>query len=1076
MSGNDPLLAYLALANELFTGKTTEQEISPATKELPSLNDNLFDKLTNHIEKTFTNQPRYGWAVSFVTYQAATAQNCDLFLHSRAAWHWARACNHWTQPKRVREAITIARRGFDELHELGWLAACDWQENALAWTKPNFAEAAQRLNEALTNLKQASFEKFVPECRLALAYAQILIREHNDALENIRLSEETYHAQGDRLNQARCWLNQASVLRRQELFDDAQKKLEETLVVFKHENALTDQGKAHYQMALGYLLQANHLVDAAEQFQKAEQLFKVTDLDLWYGMCINNLGSVYLIQGQLKDAKKYYEQARFFFEAHETHGLLADNLNDNGKLNVLMGEPAQSIAKFKQAEKINEILGSQLPAAIAISNLGEAYGLLGRYQDALYHLERAADRLETLNIHFRLATCEKYIAVIWSQLGQPEIALDYLGKAETHYEMADQKALLSSVYNYKAAAFLQQKRIPDAIQSLKQSLGVANTYEMRPQSALAKRLLGESLMGEADNNKALNYLEQAYSDFAEMGMALEQANCLLAIGRYHGLMAVSDKAEGAFQKALQLSEGTFPEIDWQAHAELGTLAAKQGDIKLALRHYRIGLDAFTQIRENFLQPVLAGYYLQSPSLIFNQMISVVVEANAIEDALHFVEGSKATTLLRQLANNYIHTGNTDSEELNDLKAQIDQMREDMRVPVDEVHPFKSAFQFQQQRELLKAKIKQYDTLKARLERQTFSHKTAETQFNRFSLNHFREKASSILSNNWVVLEYYTLEDTLIIIVVTPHNLELHSKPITNRFMMALTACDNTRRNIVPLTQSDLKTLGNSLIPNAIDELLTPDTTLLIAPHKSLHQVPWSAIRPEFSSQPLVSLCTPNLIPSMQALTLLWSRQALTQATDRINGLLVGLSSFNGLYAELPSIRREISEISSRVGFAGQVLAEENATMENLLKIKEVKSLSRFTWLHIASHFFADRQTGRLSRIALHGGDIFLDQLRDLAPLPPIVSLSACNSNDSFIYEGDERMDLQTTCLMAGANAVVGNTWPVQDDASPELMILYYDFYLSGMSPAKAVAHAQRHFIEYGKKLETWASFICAGIP
>ena len=52
-----------------------------------------------------------------------------------------------------------------------------------------------------------------------------------------------------------------------------------------------------------------------------------------------------------------------------------------------------------------------------------------------------------------------------------------------------------------------------------------------------------------------------------------------------------------------------------------------------------------------------------------------------------------------------------------------------------------------------------------------------------------------------------------------------------------------------------------------------------------------------------------------------------------------------------------------------------------------RGLSRFDWMHIASHFFSHTQTGRLSGLALWDGDVWLDQLRDLSPLP--------GSGDSF---------------------------------------------------------------------------------
>jgi CHAT domain-containing protein len=198
--------------------------------------------------------------------------------------------------------------------------------------------------------------------------------------------------------------------------------------------------------------------------------------------------------------------------------------------------------------------------------------------------------------------------------------------------------------------------------------------------------------------------------------------------------------------------------------------------------------------------------------------------------------------------------------------------------------------------------------------------------------------------------------------------------------------------------------------------------------------------------------------------------------ERVNGLLVGLSSFHGTQDELPFVGTELGALSQMLGPHGQALTEQDASWQKLLSLKRDGVFSTVAWLHIASHFLSDRQTGRLSGLVLSDGNVFLDQIRDLAPLPALVSLSACNSNDSFLFEGDERVDLQTTCLIAGANTVVGSAWPLIDESAAELTVLFFKRYFAGSSPSQVAVQAQRQMIESGKPLEAWASFVCAGMP
>ena len=151
-------------------------------------------------------------------------------------------------------------------------------------------------------------------------------------------------------------------------------------------------------------------------------------------------------------------------------------------------------------------------------------------------------------------------------------------------------------------------------------------------------------------------------------------------------------------------------------------------------------------------------------------------------------------------------------------------------------------------------------------------------------------------------------------------------------------------------------------------------------------------------------------------------------------------------------------------------------MQWLREQDQAQGLARFAWLHLAGHAFADQHTGRLGGFSLWDGDIRLDQLRDLNPLPKLVTFSACSSLYSFVYEGDEHVGLPMTCLVAGASSVVGSAWPITDRAAHEFTIEFYRYYLEGVSPAWAVTLAQRKMIGSKAEISTWASFTCLGMP
>jgi tetratricopeptide (TPR) repeat protein len=1075
MSSDIPIDPYLHLAKELYEGRVSESDLPTITAGLPPLEKNLLDPIAERAERVAPVAPRLGWALTQVAFDAALSQNCDLSIRAMSAWVLARACNHWAQPKRAADALLVARRGFEELNDPAWVAACRWQSNALAWTKPDFAEAVQELKEALPDLTP----EFVPHCRLALAFAQILIGDHPAAQENVRLSEEWHQARDDELNRARCWLTLASSLRRQDRFDEAFQKLKQALQVFEQEKSLTDQARVHYQIALGHLLQADQLPQAIERFQRAIALFMETDLDLWRGMCLSNLGSVYLYTGELSLGDRHFRQAGEIFAHHGIPGLLADNLHEQGELNILRGMPHVSIERYSRAADISEELGSKLAAAVAITNLGKAYGQSGRYQDALYHLERAAERLRTLNSPLRLGACESYAAMIWSQLGQPGLAHEHLDHAARCYELANQKALLSEIHNIRAGAYFQQDKAQEALDSLKEALDVSIRHGNKPQTVLTRRLLGEALAQTGKYDEALMVLDQAQADASEMEMQMELASCLVAIGTCYAAHARQDKAQAAFEQALKWSEGILPEIEWRSCIGMGDLAGSRSETEKALTSYRRAVNAFAHIHKNFWQPSLAGSYLQKPARVFDRIITVASHADAAEDTLTFIESFKASTLQRQIVSDHSHILDADSQELSDLEAEIRFLQNRLRTPPELPLPHRAGSEFRKIRTQLMEKTDQYDALKARLERRSVVNKSpVNATTEHFDIHSFREHAGRAVGKNWIALDYYLTKESITIAVLSPSRYEVWSTPIPFRLRMALESCQRARYSTTLPTAEDLAILGQALLPNSLADDLTSDTYLLLSPHRELHAMPWAALHPGFTPEPLANLCVPAVIPSLRNLMVIWERSTVEIAPGREDGLAVGLSTFGGKRQDLPQVRSELSFLRSRLGPNGVCLAEEDATWGNIQHLAKgaVQGLSRFAWLHIASHFFSHPHMGRLSSLALWDGDVWLDTLRDLAPMPTLVTISACNSISSFIHEGDEHVDLPSVCLAAGTDSVVGSQWGILDQAAAGFSEDFYSHYLSGLRPANAVVHAQRRLIARGKPVSHWAGFICIGAP
>ena len=1069
MSSSKYLASYYSLAEKLSSGEISEDELSRAATSLPPLDRLRLDQLAQKSEETSRSQPRLGWAISAVA-DAITVQTADPFLEALSAWYLARSANEWLRPNRAENAVQRAQSGFTALGETGWAAACVWQRYAQPWTRNDITLAEKELKDALVTLEQAEFLEFLPHCRLSLAYAQILRGNFGEAWENIEESEKAVTLKSDQLNQARCWLHKSSALRRQGDYDKSLVFLRRALPVFEELNARMDAAKTHYQIGVSQWRLENTLQTAENHFTLAAQVFAEGDLPLWEGICYGGLAQIYSDTGQLRHSKEMLQKARKVYAHFNVLGLRADNLMDSGRLDMFRGDQTSSIENLAKAENLYATLGTQRMSAIAAIYQGRACSQFGNYLQALRHLERAQEQLESLEEPERLAECKMHLAQVWLRVGRPDQTHILLEQATQYYRHADQKDFLASVLNRRADAFFLEDNTSEAIACLEEAFATSQELGGRPRIALSHRMLGEVWLYSGKKDEAYRHLHTALTDFTEMGMTVEQAACQVALGEYYLQISQTEPAQDAWKQVIRLSKEIMPDLAWRAHAGLAELAEGKGDDKLALEAYRQMMTILAGMRRSLGQPSLAGTYILRPVSALDRAVNWAATTGDSQVALDFIEESKAQTVTVQIARDRSAQENTSSD-LTDLAAEIRWLQERLRIEFTSTSGLNTLDQAELIRQL-REKNGQYDETLSRLERQHLSEATTPATYAGFDREQFCELATAKLGRAWVALDYYLTEDNVTGVISTPDATQVWQRKITSVVRMALNICNNPRRKEQGLSQSELTTLGEFLLPEKLQDQVNEGTTFLIAPHRELHQIPWSALFLGVDAQPLVTTSIPLVIPSLQTQVLLWSRHP--QKRSYRNGLILAISDFQGRRPDLPQAIGEAKELITQLDARSVELIESVATHENLFALADEDNLSTYDFWHIASHAFHDPLTGRLSGIGLYDRDLWLDDFWELAPLPPLVTLSACNGTQSLVHEGDEHIGLATTCLAAGAQQVVGSLWPVLDESVTQLVLDFYAQLQLGQDPARALAISQRAALRRDEDINCWGGFLCVG--
>jgi CHAT domain-containing protein len=201
------------------------------------------------------------------------------------------------------------------------------------------------------------------------------------------------------------------------------------------------------------------------------------------------------------------------------------------------------------------------------------------------------------------------------------------------------------------------------------------------------------------------------------------------------------------------------------------------------------------------------------------------------------------------------------------------------------------------------------------------------------------------------------------------------------------------------------------------------------------------------------------------------------------------------FEPLPGTAEETASIlrswqNWRAGGQAQLLSGKQATRERFLA-----EAGNYRFLHIATHaFLLDHRCGS-SNPLLNSGLVFAganpkheaaivtaEQIAslDLSGVEWAV-LSACNTGNGELHDGEGVLGLERAFRVAGAQSVVMTLWPVNDSLSRQFMRTLYDQRLgSNVSTAEAVWAAARKLLlarrASGQSAHPWywAGFVGAG--
>ncbi|HSD47173.1 MAG TPA: CHAT domain-containing protein [Pyrinomonadaceae bacterium] len=342
-----------------------------------------------------------------------------------------------------------------------------------------------------------------------------------------------------------------------------------------------------------------------------------------------------------------------------------------------------------------------------------------------------------------------------------------------------------------------------------------------------------------------------------------------------------------------------------------------------------------------------------------------------------------------------------------------------------------------------------------------------------------------------LVEYAVLNDKLIIWVVTKNGinqeqLRVNAEEFNDTINAFLEAVSHPPNDVTFKRDRSIELFETLVKP--IEKYLDKNKVLVIIPDKILNYLPFAALTSPRTSTYLIEDYEMSVAPSATLFVALSATaERLGKRTNEhlvsVGDPLFDRKTFKSL-RQLPASLAEAREVAERYPAHHKLLVRDEAT-ETTVK----REIEKADLIHLAMHFVLNEQSEMLSGFPLtpersdtasNQSDGFLQSF-EIAHLnlrrTRLAVLSACQTGIEKQYRGEGAVGAARPFFVAGVPTVVASLWPVDSDASAELMVSFHRHRLDRLSTAQALRLAQ---IEMFKSSDArhhpyyWAPFLPIG--
>ncbi|MEH2093480.1 CHAT domain-containing protein [Nostoc sp.] len=710
---------------------------------------------------------------------------------------------------------------------------------------------------------------------------------------------------------------------------------------------------------------------------------------------------------------------------------------------------------------------SQFPTewARTQSNLGNAYSDRIR-SDRTQNLERAircylaAEQVRTQEAFpYEWATTQNNLgAAYWNRIE---------GERGQNLELAI-AAFQAALEVYTQQAF------PEDWARIQNNLGVA----------YRDRIQGEQ---RANLEAAIAHFQAALQVYTQTAFPQYWATIQNNLGAVYLELEQISAAISSFRSALEIyTPSAFPLECFGTGQNFGNTARACQQWADAIEGYHVAIEAVEQSRTWAITDTRRQEILSGGIDVYANIVKAYIKTNHPDQALEYVERSKARNLVDTLSSRDIYPkGNISETIINELKRSRQEIvAEQRRLDMIEQNRSSSMGQLigdsdswlknrtrlnellQQLNHLIKNEIDPIDpSFRATQQVKPISYSEIET----------------LVDDRTTIVEWYICNDnfhTFIITHSSEHPLVWSSSAEEIQALMDwqneyLQDYQQNRKQWIEKLPESLQSLAIILhIDEIINYLPSNCDQLILIPHRFLHLIPLHAL-PLSPNTHLLDHFSRGVryAPSCQLLQL--TGKQLCSDFNRLLAIQNPTKDLGHSAVEVKSIQNCFAHTDTLIENAATkaALIEINNQDDGTREVIQNSQLNLANCVHFSCHAEFNFESPLESALLLANKErITLGEIFDLdLPQCCLVTLSACETGlTNYKILSDEYIGISSSFIYAGSPSVVSSLWTVQDVSTAFLMIKFYQNLRTVLSVAVALNQAQIWLRNISKKeLQIW---------